>query len=776
MKLPIRCPRSLLRLGLALAAILLLATQARAGILDASWTAPTTNVDGSALTDLASYRVYYGNSDSPCPAGSYFAVAASGPSPAPNTSVSYRLTGLSSGTSYFVSVTAVTVSGEESDCFTAAPSAVARIDFAVSPTGTVDFGSVATGDFAEKTFTVQNTGGGTVTGTVSTAAPFSVVAGGTLSLVGVGASQAVRVRFTPTVAASASANVTFRANGGSVSRIVTGIGIGAGTDPTPPTVAITAPTSASTYGTKTSPLTLSGTASDNIGVTQVTWANDRGGSGTATGTTSWTASGIILQAGANVLTVTARDAAGNTATDSVTVTFDVTPPVVTITMPMSGSTYATRTSPLTLSGTASDNVRVTRVTWANDRGGSGTATGTTSWTTSGIILQAGANVLTVTARDAAGNTATDSVTVTFDVTPPVVTGTLQFSAAQYSTPEGIGAVITVERTGPAGLPGTFTVQFDTPAGGTAVPTTDYTPVSGTLTFAPGIATRTFVVPTQTNAVPNGPRTVNLRLRNVTGGAVLGLQSTAVLDLIDNDPGGQLFWSSANYAAREGAGLTWAIVKRTGGVAAGVVFDYATVDGTARAGEHYEAQSGTLTFAAGATQKNIALMVQPQNTIETGPLTFTVVLSNPRPTGFPNGATLGSPSVATVTIADDDEGGVVQFGATNVTIAEGAQLCTPTPPANACATVVVTRAGGSASQVTVDYSMANGTAISGTHYLQRSGQVTFGAAQTTTAIPVQLIDDNTNNGSRMFTLTLTNPRGGATLGAKTTVTVTIADND
>jgi len=54
-------------------------------------------------------------------------------------------------------------------------------------------------------------------------------------------------------------------------------------------------------------------------VTQVTWANSSGGSGTATGTASWTAGGIVLQAGANVLTITARDAAGNTATATVTV-------------------------------------------------------------------------------------------------------------------------------------------------------------------------------------------------------------------------------------------------------------------------------------------------------------------------------------------------------------------------------------------------------------------------------------------------------------------------
>ncbi len=92
-------------------------------------------------------------------------------------------------------------------------------------------------------------------------------------------------------------------------------------DTTRPTVTITAPTSAATHTASATPLSLGGTASDNVAVTQVTWSNDRGGSGTATGTTSWSVSGIVLQSGENVLTVTARDAAGNTSTDTLTVTY-----------------------------------------------------------------------------------------------------------------------------------------------------------------------------------------------------------------------------------------------------------------------------------------------------------------------------------------------------------------------------------------------------------------------------------------------------------------------
>lgn len=205
-------------------------------------------------------------------------------------------------------------------------------------------------------------------------------------------------------------------------------------DVTPPTVSITTPTANPTLSVTSSPLSLGGTASDAVGVTQVTWANNRGGSGTASGTTSWTISGITLQSGDNIVTVTARDAAGNTSADSITVTYtppDTTPPVVSFTSPTSNATTTVNTTPLNIGGTASDAVGVTQVTWANDRGGSGTATGTTSWSVTGVVLQTGQNVLTVTARDAAGNTSSDTLTVTYtpDTTAPVVTITAPTSNA-----------------------------------------------------------------------------------------------------------------------------------------------------------------------------------------------------------------------------------------------------------------------------------------------------------------------------------------------------------
>ena len=310
-------------LGLLLLQLLLVTTPARAGFLDASWTAPTTNTDGSPLKDLASYRVYYGTPSAPCPGSSRAQMASATSSPGPNQAVSLRLTGLTVGTLYNVAVTAMDTAGNESACSSVA-SAVARPEFAVTPTGTVNFGSVNIGSFVERTFTVSNTAGGTVSGTASVIAPFTITSGSPFSLSGVGASRVVTVRFTPTTAMTVSTSLAFTAGGGTIAPVVTGSGAGA--DTTPPTVTITSPTSGLTFAVTGSSLTLQGTASDNVGVTAVTWANSRGGSGTATGTSPWTTKAIALKTGTNLIAVTARDAAGNKATASLTVTQSSTLP------------------------------------------------------------------------------------------------------------------------------------------------------------------------------------------------------------------------------------------------------------------------------------------------------------------------------------------------------------------------------------------------------------------------------------------------------------------
>jgi len=74
-----------------------------------------------------------------------------------------------------------------------------------------------------------------------------------------------------------------------------------------------------TYFTNLLYADLTGTASDDIGVTSVTWSNAaNGASGTATGTTSWSINGInLMEKGMNIITVTAHDASGNVGSDTI---------------------------------------------------------------------------------------------------------------------------------------------------------------------------------------------------------------------------------------------------------------------------------------------------------------------------------------------------------------------------------------------------------------------------------------------------------------------------
>jgi Ca2+-binding RTX toxin-like protein len=89
-----------------------------------------------------------------------------------------------------------------------------------------------------------------------------------------------------------------------------------------PTLTINSPTTdPATVGTAPF-ISLAGTAADDVAVTSVTWVNDRGGSGTAIGTTNWSVANIVLQLGVNVITVSANDAQGNAGGDTLTVTLN----------------------------------------------------------------------------------------------------------------------------------------------------------------------------------------------------------------------------------------------------------------------------------------------------------------------------------------------------------------------------------------------------------------------------------------------------------------------
>jgi hypothetical protein len=106
-------------------------------------------------------------------------------------------------------------------------------------------------------------------------------------------------------------------------------------DTTPPTVTITSPTSAATWTSPNATMNIGGTASDNVGVTSVKVRNFRDVEGYDCALSdntdmpvfsvmdgNWTCYSLPLFQGQNRITVTAYDAAGNSATDTITVTYN----------------------------------------------------------------------------------------------------------------------------------------------------------------------------------------------------------------------------------------------------------------------------------------------------------------------------------------------------------------------------------------------------------------------------------------------------------------------
>ena len=191
-------------------------------------------------------------------------------------------------------------------------------------------------------------------------------------------------------------------------------------DMTPPVLRISSPPSGSTQTISVAQINVAGTAGDNVGVASVAWTNNRGGNGTASGLTDWSIADLSLQPGQNVITVVATDGANHSTQDTVTIVFtapDTTPPQIAIDFPTINSTFESASSILNLSGAASDDREVSEIRWSSDRGGDGVADGLTTWSVNGVALQAGINVITITAKDSSGNSSQDTLAVTY--TPPL---------------------------------------------------------------------------------------------------------------------------------------------------------------------------------------------------------------------------------------------------------------------------------------------------------------------------------------------------------------------
>ncbi len=169
-----------------------------------------------------------------------------------------------------------------------------------------------------------------------------------------------------------------------------------------------------------------------------------------------------------------------------------------------------------------------------DVNGSATVQFVVAPTTASLASPSLTNTVSAQATEALVSQTDGTASITTQVLDHV--GTFEFSSSSYSVADDAGeASITVSRVN--GTRGTVTVGYTTVVE-SAVPGYDYTPVSGTLTFAPDVTSQTIVVPVLDNPYASSNTTLGLELTGVQtsipagqpGQAVLGTPSTAALTI------------------------------------------------------------------------------------------------------------------------------------------------------------------------------------------------------------------------------------------------------
>ena len=212
-----------------------------------------------------------------------------------------------------------------------------------------------------------------------------------------------------------------------------------------------------------------------------------------------------------------------------------------------------------------------------------------------------------------------------------------------------------------------------------------------------------------------------------------------------------------------------------------------------AGVDYVTTAGTLTFVPGDTSETLMVTVCPDTVVE-GSETLLVNLGTP--TG---GAVLGD-GQGLGTITDDDQAGGVSFSSATASVPESVGSVTitvqrsggtgpsatannasvpggsvrPNPPASQAAPGGGAVSPNALTPASVSFATADQTATAGQDYVATAGTLNFGVNETTKTITIPILQDNLQEGSESFLVTLSNPTGGATLGAQATIAVVIVD--
>ena len=358
--------------------------------------------------------------------------------------------------------------------------------------------------------------------------------------------------------------------------------------------------------------------------------------------------------------------------------------------------------------------------------------------------------VTLSAPTNAGlGTSTTTLTIADDEGPPA----LSFDPVLLSADEENTSVTLRVR---LSHPSANQVQVDyATADNTATANSDYVPVSGTLTFAPGETTKTFTVTLFEDTIDEPDEALRVTLSNPANAALGSAEATVTI--LDDDPAPAVQFSAATANVTEG--LTATLTATLSAPSAlTVTVEYATQDLSAKAGSDYTAVSGTLTFAPGETAKAVAVPIL-DDALDEAAERFNLLLD------APVNAALGATDAATVEIADDDPAPTVQLSADTFAAGE----------ADGLVTVTVTLSAPSGRPVSVKLTTVDGSARAGRDYTPLAQTITFAPGETAKAVTIVIADTDLFEGERTFSVMLSAP-ANATLGTTSVGRVTIAEDE
>ena len=307
---------------------------------------------------------------------------------------------------------------------------------------------------------------------------------------------------------------------------------------------------------------------------------------------------------------------------------------------------------------------------------------------------------------------------------------------------------------------------------------DYQPVSGTLTFNPGITTQTISVPVIGDLLDEPNETFLISLVNPTNAIINNNQGHSIGTIQDNDPlpgvsvDDVSFYEGSSTQTYPMAVFT---LKLSAPSARNVRVFLNTTNGTATSASDYTALSNStfVDIAPGQTSAKVEVGIVGDTTDEPDETFFLNILS------ATNATVTDNQGVGTIL---NDDANTVQFSQASYSVAEDASFIN----------ITVTRSGDKSAPASVKYTTSDltdadfrcdpNTPGQATIYASRKcdyhisvGTLRFAAGEDSKQFTVSIVNDVYVEGPETFSIVFTN-YNGVFQGVTHSATVTITDND